>query len=149
MANTIYYSGPTATDADGKTSETVNTSLCPAGWRLPYGRSTGNGATSGGFSYLDIQLGGTGATSSSSTTPTGADMSKVYRTYPNNFLYSGYFDTSSAYSRGSYGYYWSSTADYNRDSYYLYFGSSIVYPGTNSYNKYSGYSIRCIVGSGA
>ncbi len=147
MANTIYYSGPTATDADGKTSETVGTSLCPSGWKLPYGRSTGNGSIAGGFSYLDAQLGGTGASSYSSTTPTGADMSKAWRAFPNNFLYSGYFGTSSAYGRGSYVYYWSSTAGNIRNSYYLFLDSLTVYPGTNNDGKYSGSSIRCVSGS--
>ena len=138
MANTIYYSGPTATDADGKTSDNVNTSICPTGWRLPYGRTTGNGATAGGFSYLDIQLGGTGA--SQSTT----EASNRWRKFPNNFLYSGYFNTSSAYNRGSYGYYWSSTAVNSYGSYLLSLGSSNVYPGSGGYNKYYGFSVRCV-----
>ena len=141
MANTIYYSGPNATDADGKTSDNVNTSICPSGWRLPYGNTTGNGATSGGFSYLDIQLGGTGAYQST------AEASNRWRKFPNNFLYSGYFYTSSANNRGSYGYYWSSTAFSNYYSYYLYLTSSYVYPGSSNYNKSGGRSIRCVAPS--
>ena len=82
-------------------SEAATTSLCPAGWRLPYGRNTGNGAVAGGFSYLDKQLGGTGANSSSSTTPTGKVMSEAWRSYPNNFLYSGLFFASSAEDRAT------------------------------------------------
>jgi len=148
MANTGYYN--TTTMTDGYTpSEAANTSLCPTGWRLPYGRNTANskGTTAGGFSYLDTQLGGTGATSNSSTTPTGDAMSKAWRAFPNNFLYSGYFNTSSANSRGSYGYYWSSTADSGNYSYGLSLYSSYVFPGTNSTSKNRGSSIRCVSGS--
>ena len=147
MANTTYYSGPTATDSDGKTSETVNTSICPKGWRLPYGRSTGNGITSKGFSNLSDSMGGNNTTMNSSTTPTGEVMSNRLRQFPNNFVYSGYFFTSSAYTRGSYGYYWSSTAYGNYNSYNLYLYSSNVVPGTGGYDKYYGRSIRCVAGS--
>ena len=149
MASVKQYTSATNTDDEGKTSETANTSLCPTGWRLPYGRSTGNGATSGGFSYLDVQLGGTGTNSDSSTTPTGAVMSRAYRAFPNNFLYSGYFNTSSAGSRGSGGYYWSSTASSNGSSCSLSLYSAGVGPGADSSYKYYGYSIRCIVGVGS
>ncbi|MBQ1298329.1 hypothetical protein IIY24_00620 [Candidatus Saccharibacteria bacterium] len=144
IANTTYYSSPTATDSNGKTSETVNTSLCPKGWRLPYGRSTGKGATAGGFSYLDKQLGGNGATQSSTA---GTTQSKVWRSFPNNFLYSGNFDSASPSLRGSYGYYWSSTASNNNRSYGLLLGSTDLHPGTNYRNRYLGQSIRCITDS--
>ena len=147
MANTNYYN-TTTVDANGYTpSEAAGTSICPKGWKLPYGRSTGKGASSGGFSYLDTQLGGTGASSSSSTTPTGAEMSKAWRSFPNNILYSGNFITASANDRGSSGRYWSSTAYSNGNSYYLYLFSSNVLPGTGDYTKYSGFPTRCMVGS--
>ena len=138
MANTSYYNSPTAQDEDGKTSETVNTSLCPSGWKLPYGRDTGNGATAGGFSYLDSALGGTGTTSS----PTEAK----WRSYPNNFLYTGLF-TSKVSHRGTSSFYWSSTAYSYNDSYYLSLNSigDEVRPGTEAYYyKSTGLSIRCI-----
>ena len=146
IANTNYYN-TTTVDVNGFTpSEAANTSLCPKGWRLPYGRDTGKGATAGGFSYLDIQLGGSGTIAGSSTTPTGADRSKVWRRYPNNFLYSGYFSSASPYGRGSGGYYWSSTAYDRYNSYYLYLHSITLRPGTNLSLKYAGRSIRCITG---
>ena len=118
------------------------TSICPAGWHLP----TGKDAT-GDFGVLDIALGGTGANSDSSTTPTGAVMSSRYRSYPNNFLYSGRFLDSSSLYRGSRGDYWSSTAQGNDYSYYLYMNSTDVYPGTNDNVKNLGRAIRCTLGS--
>ncbi len=139
MASIIEYTSPT-TQTEGKTSETANTSLCPSGWRLPYGRDSGNGVTASGFSYLDIQLGGTGATSSST------DISKAWRAFPNNFIYSGSFNTSSANNRGAEGYYWSSTVVGSNGSYALLLRSGGVYPGTNNnFGKHLGSPVRCVV----
>ncbi len=85
-------------------------------------------------------MGGTGAVQST------AEASNRWRKYPTNFLYSGYFNTSSAGGRGSYGYYWSSTASSANSSYYLFLYSTYVNPGTYGYNKYSGYTARCVLG---
>ena len=145
MANTNYYSSATAQDSNGKTSETVNTSLCPKGWRLPYGRTNNNGNTSKGFSYLDRQMGGSGTSASSSTTPDGVARSKVWRSFPNNFIFSGDFYGSSANGRGYNGSYWSSTANNYTNSYHLYLYGTSLSPGNSTYNKYCGYSVRCVV----
>ena len=139
---TYYYSGDHNT-----------TSICPTGWQLPLGdTSTGDieeGAADatnkvGGFSYLDRKMGGTGESQST------AAASLRWSKFPNNFLYSGYFNTSSARTRGGYGYYWSSTASNKNLSYYSYslrlYGFN-VYPGIDNENKYWGLSIRCTVGS--
>ena len=146
MASVIEYTGPT-TQTEGKTSETANTSLCPAGWRLPYGRNSGNGITSKGFSYLDSSMGGTGVTNySSSTTPTGADRSVVWRSFPNNFIYSGDFYMASATNRSSNGDYLSSTAYNGTRSYALYLSGAGFRPGTDDLgSKFKGVSIRCVV----
>ena len=143
IANTIFYDSKNATDVDGKTSDNVDTSLCPTGWRLPYGDNTGNGATTGSFSYLDIRLGGTGAYQGSIK---AADR---WRAFPNNIIYSGAYITSSnyslgAYGRGYYGSYLTSTA-YNSSNYYgFYLAGNTTYPGTNREFKSDGYSIRCL-----
>lgn len=146
MASVIEYTGPT-TQAEGKTSETANTSLCPAGWRLPYGRNTGNGATTKGFSYLDTTMGGSGAAASYSTTPTGQSRSEVWRSFPNNFIYAGNFLTASAGYRSTYGFYWSSTALNNNSPYSLSLNYTFLTPGTNTNAGYYGSSIRCVAGS--
>ena len=110
----------------------TNTSICPTGWRLPQGNTT-----TSGFGKLDADMGGTGAYQST------REASNRWRKYPNNFLYSGYFNTSSAKFRGSDGSYWSSTANYNFGSYGPYLFSSGVYPGTSNNVKNYGQSIRC------
>ncbi|MBR2994778.1 hypothetical protein IKF32_02600 [Candidatus Saccharibacteria bacterium] len=141
LANTIHYSGPTATDADGKTSETVNTSICPSGWRLPYGRDSGNGNTAGGFYYLNYKI-------NNNSNVTDATAVQKLRVYPNNFIYSGYAYDNSINSRSSNGRYWSSTAEGIYSAYFLFFRSGVsVGPGTSNNEKRIGYSLRCVAGS--
>ena len=139
IANTNDYTGPEVKVND-KTSETANTSICPSGWRLPYGRDTGNGTASGGFYNLNYKI-------NNNRNVTDATAGRNLRAYPNNFVYSGYFLNASAGGRGSIGRYWSSTAGNSNYAYGLYFDSSSVYPGTGSNYKYSGRSVRCVLGS--
>ena len=146
MANTGYYNTTTADENGYTPSEAAGTSLCPSGWKLPYGRSTGKGATTGGFSYLDTQMGGTGANSSTNAV-TGTTMSTYWSQFPNNFVYSGYFVDSSAGTRGSYGYYWSSSAYRANRAYYFSFYSTYVYPGTYNDTKNLAGSVRCLLDS--
>ncbi len=133
IADTTYHSS----------GDHGTTSLCPKGWRLPIGnRSTANMS----FGKLSVELGGPadGATAGYSSTPTGTEMSKVFRSYPNNFLYPGNFSTSSANYRGTQGGYWSSTTAGGYYSYVLSIYGSNVSPG-NVYNTKSlGLSIRCV-----
>ena len=140
MANTTHYNSPTATDTDGKTSETVNTSLCPTGWRLPYGRDTGNGALSGGFYNLNYKI-------NNDSNITDSTAIRKAKSFPNNFLYSGYFVTSSAYGRGNNGWYWSSTAYHNSYGYSMTLSGGGLDPGGNGADKCDGQSIRCIAAS--
>ena len=128
MANTGYYTS-------SSTSEALNTSICPSGWHLP-----SSSGTAKEFGKLSISLGGSGSGQSS------AALSNRFRAFPNNFLYSGYFNTSSAGNRGSYGYYWSRSAGSTNYACNLYFNSSFVYP-SNYGNKYYGFTVRCLIGS--
>lgn len=144
-----YYTWAAAiADTTNYTSQTdvTNTSICPAGWHLPTGTGTG------GFGQLSNSLGGYNENDEAydmydSTEPTGMVMSATLRSYPNNFVYSGHYYYSNAYSRGNYGVYWSSTADNSNNAYDLNFGSDYVRPGTYSFNKYYGRPIRCVLGS--
>jgi uncharacterized protein (TIGR02145 family) len=135
-----YYNWYSATAGNGtysKYSGTVSGDLCPAGWHLPYGGYTTSekgGNTSGGFYYLNQQMGGN----------TSATGSNNWRSFPNNFVYSGHWNGSSANSRGGLGSYWSSTADSTNNAYNLDFNSRYVDPMYYS-NKVNGYSVRCVV----
>ncbi len=133
---------------------TTGTSLCPAGWHLPKGGNKINEANNELWSLVVDGINeetkpanyDSSITPYYTGTPEGSDASNKLRAYPNNFLYSGSFNSLSAYNRGSRGYYWSSTAyDYSR-SYLLYLNSSSVYPGIGDDNKGYGQGIRCTVG---
>ena len=139
MANTNYYTSPTSTDASGKTSENVGTSICPTNWHLP-----SSGTTTKEYGILSQRYGGTG--SNQNGTGTGDIMSNRFRSFPNNFLYSGDFDGSSAYGRGSSGLYWSRSAYSNNCSYFLNLRSTDLYPSSYGY-KLNGFSVRCLIGS--
>ena len=134
-----YYNWYSATAGQGTYSVSSGNAagdICPTGWQLPYGgssTSTGGGNTKGGFYYLNQQMGG----------GTSATDSNNWRSFPNNFVYSGYWYGSSAGSRGNGGYYWSSTANVNGSAYNLYLDSGYVRPD-DSYNKSRGFSVRCV-----
>ena len=122
IADTSHYS------SDGHST----TSICPAGWKIPAGN------TSGEYYALNTAT-------NSGATDTAA--SKKLRSYPNNFLYSGYFNASSAYDWGDGGHYWTSTAGNYYNSYYFYLYSTLVSPGGFISYKYNGISVRCIASS--
>ena len=138
-----YYNWYSATAGHGKYGDSYGSGyiapgdICPAGWHLPTG-----GSTSAEFGVLDIAMGGTGAYQSTS------EASNRWRTYPNNFIYSGYIYSSSVTSRSSSGDYWSSSAFSRYDAHHLTLGSGFVYPGIFSAGdtKYQGRMVRCIAG---
>jgi len=108
----------------------VSTSICPTGWKLPTGGSSGQ------FQALNNAISG-------DTTFTG---SNALRKYPNNFVFAGRWNGASAYYRGTYGYYWSSSVYTSNYAHGLGFYSTNVYPADN-YDKRRGYSVRCVYSS--
>lgn len=136
MANTMPYNGPTEEDENGRTSESVGTSICPAGWRLPVGRNTGNGTMSGSFSYLDRKLGGSG--------DMDLHSSPLFRAFPNNFVFSGYYENRDVVYRGRIGSYWSATASSDSKAYLLSVEAGLD-PATMGEYKYKGASVRCMI----
>ncbi|MBR3353242.1 InlB B-repeat-containing protein, partial [Candidatus Saccharibacteria bacterium] len=131
MANTTSYSSATGTSG----SESAGTSICPTNWTLPT-----SGTTTKDFGTLSRSYDGSGENQSSSV------ISNRFRTFPNNFLYSGYFYGSSAYHRGSNVSYWSRSASSYSHSYYLALNSTNLYPSLET-SKYYGLSVRCLLGS--
>ncbi len=136
-----YYNWYSATAGHGKhtidsTQYIAPGDICPAGWHLPTG-----GSATAEFRALDVAMGGTGASQFT------AEASNRWRTYPNNFVYSGYVRGSSFYSRNSEGYYWSSSATPNGFGvYHLYLYNSSVNPVSDDYNKRNGRMVRCVAG---
>ena len=136
-------------------SNAAQTSICPKGWRLPQGGNKTNESTNEFWSLIVTGLNnGTNPANYSSTpypyydgSEEAGSVDKKLRTFPNNFVYSGYVDGSSVYGRGSYGGYWSATASSGKGAYVFDFNSTNVNPGTNNSSKYSGRSVRCVAGS--
>ena len=120
-----YGNGTSAGTSSGNATE----DLCPAGWRMPTGGSSGEYNSLYGY-Y--------------NTTQTATNTASLQ--YNLSTPLSGYFDSGSAYSQGSNGYFWSSTR-YNVNLMYdLYVGSGSVYPTISSY-RYYGISMRCLLDS--
>ena len=121
----VYYNWYTATAGNGtyaKSSGTAAGDLCPSGWHLP---TSGN---NGDFGTLN-----TVANSGSTNADNG------FRSYPNNFVYSG--DVGTAISgRGSNGRYWTSGAKDNKNAYRL----GIPTKRLSEYKKWDGFAIRCV-----
>ena len=151
-----YYNWYSATAGNGKYSTDTNNStvagdICPTGWALPEGGDKTNmAAEKNNFYELGLSLGLSAPANYDSQTrpwwtgsPEGSNASIAFRTYPNNFLYSGYVLGSSVPTRGSAGYYWSKSAFGSNYAYALYLLNVLVYP-SNGYNKHHGFSVRCL-----
>ena len=110
--------------ASGSGTGNAQHDICPAGWRMPTGASSGE--------YQALYT----AYSSDATSFRNALSTPL----------SGYFSDGSARSQGSYGRFWSSTYDNGNNMYSLNVDSSDVYP-TSSSTRYRGYSLRCILDS--
>ena len=148
-----YYNWYSATAGNGTYNFSTNNNsvagdLCPAGWHLPIGGSSAN-ATNSDFWQLGLDTMGAAPSdnsrySSSETNSAGKTATAAFRSYPNNFVYSGYVLSGYVDTRGSLGYLWSSTAFSSGDAYSLYLRSSYVRPGTYDINRYYGRTVRCV-----
>ena len=122
-----YYNWYTATATYGTyemSSGNVSYDICPKGWRLPTGGSSGE------FQALYNQYASSALMRDATSGP--------------GFVLSGYRDGSSTNYQGSSGYYWSSTAYSAVRAYSLYLNSSNVDPA-NGGRKFYGFTVRCIV----
>ena len=139
----VMYNWYTATAGNG-TYDSDNTSgpnengtvagdICPAGWHLPTGTSSGE------YNNLSTSLGGVGTA--------GAN---ALRAYPNNFIFSADFNPEKGYpdARGNQGRLWSSTTTSNNaKSYRMGYNASSVTPA-GSWNKWDNFAVRCIYQGG-
>ena len=141
------YNWYTATAGNGVKENTtdydhINTSICPAGWRLPYGKA--NNATPSEFSTLLYDYGiiasATTTTSSIAYTPNG--MSKV-RLAPLYFTRIGYYSGQDIANIQSQAYYFSAHNNTSERIYILSFDSGSIRPSW-PYYKYYGYNLRCV-----
>ena len=128
-----YYNWYSATAGRGTystSSSDTTDDICPAGWHLPTGNTTGE------FYALNTVV---------NNGTTDSTASNKLRSYPNNFIYSGQA-TASIGLRSFYGYYWSSSASSSHGTYVLDFNNISVNPATGSYSsRYNGWTVRCIL----
>ena len=108
----------------GSPSGDATEDICPKGWRMPTGGSSGE--------YRALYT----AYSSDATSFRNALSTPL----------SGSFYSGSASSQGTYGEFWSSTYLNANNMYYLRVNSSYVAP-SNSSNRNPGNSVRCLQGS--
>ena len=104
------------------------TSICPKGWRIP------TGGIGGEFYSLNL-VANSGLT----------DNSVGFRSFPNNFVYSGFIGSGTIYERGTNGYYWTSSPNGANYVYYMYFHKNYIYPGSSFDNGYYGRNVRCLL----
>ena len=122
----FYYNWYAATAGTGTyslSSGDAESSVCPKGWRLP------TGGTSGEFNTLYTSYSSSATNLLSETGPA--------------FVLSGYRVGGSTYDQGSFGRYWSSTANSSNYAYRLYLNSSDVDPAGTGL-KYIGFPVRCV-----
>ena len=120
----VYYNWYTATATYGTyemNSGDVSYSICPNGWRLPTGGSTGE------FKTLNDKY----------------NSSALMRGVPAFVLSGTRYGSNATSNQGDNGAYWSSTARVGSYAYELGLGSSYDGP-SDYYYKYSGYSVRCL-----
>jgi len=119
--------------SEGTSSGNATEDICPAGWRMP------TGSTSGEFSALANTIyGSTGSTSDAT----------AYANYRSalHLPLSGYFYNGSPFNQGSIGYWWSSTRNDTYNMYSLSVNTSAISPASYD-NRRSGRSLRCMAGS--
>ena len=132
----VMYNWYTATAGNGlfdRTSGSVSGDLCPAGWHLPTGGSSGEWGT------LNTAV---------NNGTTGNDTG--LRAYPVNLIRSGDYNSSmnGGSGRGKQGRMWSATAASGVNAYRMGYSASDASATAKSWNKWDGFAIRCIYQGG-
>ena len=121
-----YYAASAGTISGSTNSSNAQYDICPAGWRLPTGGSSGE------FQALYAEY-NSNALMRASIENSGAA-----------FALAGSFYSAAPANQGSNGYYWSSTRSIDEGMYRLSLNTSNVYPASSSYRSY-GIAIRCVL----
>ena len=151
-----YYNWYAATAESGTYAQssagakTVDSSICPAGWRLPVNSGIGSTSASGSWGNLIGTTYGLITTEGTQTTdnnPFGSTTESSLRMHelPLSIPFTGYYNwqNGNLNSRGANGYFWSSTPSSAPNARYLNFDSTYVNPQHN-YNKVDGFTVRCV-----
>ena len=128
LYNYCAASAGTICSASNANSNDATSDLCPAGWRLPTGGSSGEFQAL--YNLTDYN--------------TPVKMRAPIASSGAAFALAGSFSSSSPVNRGSYGYYWSSTRYDGSYVYSLYLDTSSSVSPANGYYRNNGYAVRCI-----
>jgi uncharacterized protein (TIGR02145 family) len=153
----VYFGG-SPYDWHGNSSTNKNDNLwnfttypgnnpCPAGWRVPtqaewgsiFRGGTTSGAPSTSSSGNTWTWNSSGTTGYEISTDGGSTTSLFLPAAGCRYNYSATLDNA-----GMNGYYWSTTTVSSVNVYSMYFSSSNVYPGSSSYYRAHGFSVRCV-----
>ena len=121
-----YYAASAGTISGSSNSNNASYDICPAGWRLPTGGSSGE------FKALYAEY-NSNALMRASIENSGAA-----------FALAGFFGDAAPALQGSDGDYWSSIRNNDTYMYRLTLNTSSVYPA-DSYYRYIGSAIRCVL----
>jgi uncharacterized protein (TIGR02145 family) len=160
-----YYNWYSATGGNGKYGSSYGDGyhspgdICPSGWHLPKGGDKSQESTNELWQLIVIELnnGIMPANYYDSSTPyfnkdESRQISNIIRSYPNNYIYSGYKLGTTTFGRSSQGRYWTASGYRDSSVLYLYFDNfntnSNLDPGTGTSDRGNGETVRCIAGSG-
>ena len=121
-----YYAASAGTISGSSNNNHAYYDICPAGWRLPTGGSSGE------FQALYTQYNSV-ALMRASIENSGAA-----------FALAGSFNNAAPADQGSGGFYWSSTRYDDSYMYVLDLGTSYVFPANSSNRRFYGVAIRCV-----
>ena len=127
LYNYCAVSAGTICSANEANNNDATSDLCPAGWRLPTGNTTGEFQAL--YNLTDYN------TATKMRTPIANGGAA--------FALAGFFYSSTPATQGLGGYYWSSTRYNGSGMYLLYLDTSSVGPANYGY-RYSGSAVRCI-----
>lgn len=140
-----YYNWYAATAGSGTYSmltpgQEAEDSICPKGWKLPYGNNQTSYSIAGGDYRILTNTYDITKWKNTANTDSGL------LTFPLHFVRNGYYYYSNGQvnSQGTNGYIWSSSVYSHDHAHSLYFYSGHVSPQTSHHKGY-GFPVRCIV----
>ena len=123
--------------------DATSRSICPSGWKIPRGEVVAQYSQA----YLSQTIGGPTSRYNGYNEEIAVPASKIFRSYPFNYVYSGTWGGTQANSKGTTGEYWADTSYGLNMNYILYtaFTDTVLIPGSGYGSRYSGHAIRCVL----
>ena len=128
----------------GANYTSANNSICPYGWRLPYGRTSATGISEASNLILQYSIVDSVPPNNNALTLTLNGLNKL-RSFPLYFTRAGFFYNNRAIDNaGNRMVYWTSTNAANANSYGFYSADSATITPNASLAKNQAFNIRCV-----